>query len=489
MEINMCANLKMKFEIINMKKLGISLLLFVCIVTSGFAIEKNPSWTKEVGAKQEPTGKGVVSANSLGAIGDSITLNSKAIQAAIDACAAKGGGVVTFKPGRYLSGSIFLKKGVQFRLDAGVTILGSQNIADYPIIRTRIAGIEMNWPAALVNVIDQENVAISGKGTIDGQGKFFWDLYWSMRKTYDPKGLRWIVDYDCQRPRTLLVQNSKNVTIENIQLQRAGFWTVQLLYSENCTVNGVTVRNNIGGHGPSTDGIDIDSSKRILVENCDIDCNDDNICLKAGRDADGQRVNRSTEYVVVHDCVSARGGGLVVFGSETAGSIRHVVAYNLKTSGTSAAVRFKSAINRGGTVEDVSVYNVTVSKAKQALVVSLNWNPAYSYSKLPTEYEGKTLPEHWTKMLEVVPLEKGLPTFRDIHISDVVVTDTPEGINAIGMEKSMLNNFSLDNCVFNVEKAGEINYGKNWTLKNVLFNTPDKSGLKITNDVNVKVIK
>ena len=464
------------------------LSIFFCVVTVGFAIEKNPAWLKSVGAESFPAGKKVYWANDFGAVGDSITLNTKAIQSAVDVCAAKGGGIVAFRPGRYLSGSVFLKRGVNLRVDKGVTLLGSQNIKDYPVIRTRVAGIEMNWPAALVNAKDQENVAVTGEGIIDGQGKFFWDLYWSMRKDYDPKGLRWIVDYDCQRPRTMVVDNSKNVTIDGVQFQRAGFWTVQLLYSENCTVRNVKIRNNIGGHGPSTDGIDIDSSKKILVEKCDIDCNDDNICLKAGRDADGQRVNRPTEYVLIRDCFSMRGGGLVVFGSETAGSIRHVVAYNLKTNGTSAAVRLKSAYNRGGVVEDVTVYNVDVRNAKAGIAVSLNWNPSYSYSKLPVAYEGKELPEHWKKMLEVVPPDKGIPTFRDVHISDVTVNDTPVGITAAGIEKSTLDNFTLENSTFNVEKAGDIDFGKNWIVKNVKFNTQDNKGLKITNDVNVEII-
>lgn len=466
-------------------------IICLCWVAAshGFAIEKNPAWLKTVGAKLQPSIKTVYWVNSYGAVGDSVALNTQAIQATIDACAAKGGGIVAFRPGRYLSGAVFLKRGVNFRIDKEVELLGSNNIKDYPVIRTRVAGIEMDWPAALINVSEQENVSVTGDGIIDGQGKFFWDLYWTMRKEYDAKGLRWIVDYDCQRPRTLVVANSKNVTIDGPQFQRAGFWTVQLLYSENCTVRNVKIRNNIGGHGPSTDGVDIDSSKRILVEKCDIDCNDDNICLKAGRDADGQRVNRSTEYVLIRDCYSMRGGGLVVFGSETAGSIRHVVAYNLKTNGTSAAVRLKSAYNRGGVVEDVIVYDVDTRNARNGIAVSLNWNPSYSYSKLPAGYEGKPLPEHWKKMLEVVSPERGMPVFRNVYISDVVVNNTPVGITAVGVEKSTLDNFTFENCIFNVEKAGDIEYGKDWLLKNVQFNTPDNKGLVITHDQNIKIVQ
>nr|GFC22370.1 hypothetical protein [Tanacetum cinerariifolium] len=107
------------------------------------------------------------------------------------------------------------------------------------------------------NILDQDNVAITGEGTVDGQGKPFWDSYWALRKDYEAKGLRWIVDYDAKRPRLLVMANSSNVTVKDVTLQRSGFWTVHVLYSKNVTVDGITVRNNVGGHGPSTDGIDI----------------------------------------------------------------------------------------------------------------------------------------------------------------------------------------------------------------------------------------
>ena len=328
----------------------------------------------------------------MASVNDGKTLNTKAIQAAIDACSAKGGGIVTFEPGVYLTGSIFVKEGVNLRIDKGVTILGSQDISDYPEIDTRVAGIEMKWPAALINIIGQDNAAITGEGTIHAQGKPFWDKYWAMRKEYDPKGLRWIVDYDCKRPRTLLVSNSSNVTLKGITLKQAGFWTVHILYSKNVTIDGLMILNNVEGNGPSTDGIDIDSSTFILVENCDIDCNDDNFCLKAGRDADGLRVNRPTEYVVIRNCISRAGGGLITCGSETSGSIRHVLAHNLKAKGTGVGIRFKSAKTRGGTVEDINIQDIEMDGVGTAIEVSMDWNPSYSYSSLPQGYSYESIP-------------------------------------------------------------------------------------------------
>ena len=131
---------------------------------------------------------------------------------------------------------------------------------------SRIAGIEMSWPAALINVYEQSNVKITGKGTVDGDGKLWWDKYWKMRREeYEPKGLRWAVDYDCQRPRLIQVYKSTNVDLSGLTLKRPGFWTVHICYSRKVNIDGITIRNNGEARGPSTDGIDIDSSSDVLV--------------------------------------------------------------------------------------------------------------------------------------------------------------------------------------------------------------------------------
>lgn len=446
----------------------------------------DPAWVKEVGSKTLPTSKTTFAAAKYGVVGDGKTLNTKAIQKAIDA-AAKKGGVVTFAPGQYLTGSIFLKKGVTLQLDKGVTLLGSQDIKDYPEMPSRIAGIEMVWPAALINILDQDNVAITGKGTVDGQGKPFWDMYWAMRKEYDAKGLRWIVDYDAKRPRTLLVSNSSNVTIKDITLQRAGFWTVHVLYSKNVTADGLIIRNNLGGHGPSTDGIDIDSSSYVLVQNCDIDCNDDNFCLKSGRDADGLRVNKPTEYVLIQNCVAGAGGGLFTCGSETSGGIRHVIARNLKAKGTKVGIRIKSALTRGGTVEDIRVDNIEMDGVGTAIEMTMNWNPSYSYSTLPEGYTQETLPAHWKAMLtKVEPAEKGIPYFRDVHISNVRVTNAKKAVSAEGQANSLLENMTLSNITMTAQTAGDISYAKNWSVKNMNITAQDQEPVAVVNSTSMK---
>ncbi|MBC6612816.1 glycoside hydrolase family 28 protein [Hymenobacter sp. BT507] len=444
----------------------------------------DPAWVQEVGAKTQPTAKTTFLVTKYGAVADGKTLNTQAIQKAIDA-AAKKGGVVTFAPGEYLTGSIFLKKGVTLNIPKGVTLLGSQDLKDYPDMPSRIAGVEMVWPAALINILDQQNVAITGQGTVDGQGKPFWDKYWAMRKEYDAKGLRWIIDYDAKRPRTLLVSNSSNVTLKGITLQRAGFWTVHILYSNHVTADGLVVRNNIGGHGPSTDGIDIDSSSHVLVQNCDIDCNDDNFCLKAGRDWDGLRVNRPTEYVVIRDCVAGAGDGLVTCGSETSGGIRHVLARNLSAKGTKYGIRLKSATNRGGVVEDIIVEDITMDAVRVPIIMTMNWNPAYSYSSLPAGYTEATLPEHWKKMLAKVEPERGTPHFRNVRISNLRATGAKEAISAEGLAASVLENFTLENVTITTETAGKIDFAKGWHIKNLDITAEDQEPVAVQNSTGM----
>jgi polygalacturonase len=449
------------------------------------AADADPAWVKQVGAKTMPTAKATFAATKYGAVGDGKTLNTQALQKAIDA-AAKKGGVVTLAPGQYLTGSLFLKKGVELHLDKGVTLLGSQDLKDYPDRMTRVAGIEMVWPAALINIIDQDNVAITGEGTVDGQGKVFWDSYWALRKDYDKKGLRWIVDYDAKRPRLLVMANSSNITIKGVTLQRSGFWTVHVLYSKNVTVDGITVRNNLGGHGPSTDGIDIDSSSYVLVQNADIDCNDDNFCLKAGRDADGLRVNRPAEYIVIQNCVAGAGDGLFTCGSETSGGIRHVIARNLKAKGTKVGIRIKSALNRGGTVEDIRVDNIEMDGVGTAILLTMNWNPAYSYSTLPEGYTEATLPAHWKAMLTKVDPEKGLPHFRDVVISNVKVQNAKVAISAEGQPNSLLEGMTLDNVTMTAATAGGLSYAKDWIIKNVNITAQDEEPIAVQNSSKIK---
>lgn len=472
-----------------MRKLALYgiIVLLLCTVLPVYAHQTDSipaavqAWAKKTGARNKPSVARIFSVNRYGAVKDGKTLSTQAIQQAIDACAAKGGGIVGFEPGEYVTGSIFLKSNVHLQIGKGVTLLGSQSFDDYPEIDTRIAGIEMKWPAALINVIGQQNVMVSGEGKVNARGKFCWDKYWTMRRQdYEPRGLRWIVDYDAKRVRTFLVQGSTDITLKGVTFSNAGFWTVQLLYSKYITVDGIVVRNNEDGKGPSTDGVDVDSSSWVLIENCDIDCNDDDFCLKAGRDWDGLRVNRPTEYVVIRNCIARKGGGLVTLGSETSGSIRHVLATNLVAMGTGNGFHIKSATTRGGTVEDVYFINNQLDSVGNAFHFTMNWNPTYSYSKLPEGYNYDSIPAHWKTMLQQVePASKGIPVFRNIYVSGIQARGVKRVISATGLEQSFLQNFHFKNVTIQAATAGEIDHAAGWTFDNVTLSTQDKTPLKV----------
>lgn len=440
-----------------------------------------PAWVKDAGARTAPEGKAVYSANLFGAVGDGSHNSTNSIQQAIDKCSEAGGGIVNFEAGRYVTGSIFLKDNVHLRVDASVTLLGSQDDADYPRIDTRIAGIEMKWPAALINVNDRKNVKISGGGTIDGRGQKWWEHFEALRKDYEPRGLRWAADYDAERVRLLVVWQSSDVTIENLHLRQAGFWTLQVVYSEHVTVDRIHIRDN---GGPSTDGVDIDSSRYVVVSNCDIDNNDDDICLKAGRDADGLRVNRPTEYVLIRDNITRRGGGVISFGSETSGGIRHIVALRNRGIGTSEGLRFKSAKTRGGVIEDILVRDLKLENVPLPFTFTLNWYPKYSYATIPKDT--REVPPHWKVLAtQVTPPERGIAEFRNITIENVEVRDAKRIFGASGLPEKPLKDVRFVNVRAEGKEAGYIEHARDWKLENVTLETTDGAPLKIRNSENV----
>jgi polygalacturonase len=419
-----------------------------------------------------------------GAKGDGKAVDTAAIQRSIDAAAKAGNGVVVFKPGVYLSGALFLKSRMELRLDEGVEIRGVQNLAAYPVMPTRVAGIEMRWPSALINVYQQSHVKIGGKGTIDGDGKIWWDKYWKMRREeYEPKGLRWAVDYDCQRPRLIQVYKSTDIDLQGLTLKRPGFWTVHICYSERVTVDGLTIRNNTDGRGPSTDGVDIDSSSDVLVAHCDMDCNDDAICLKAGRDADGLRVNRPTGKIRIYDNTVRGGAAGVTIGSETSGGIRDVEVKGLTVLGAvPVGILFKSASTRGGTIENINISNVTTVGVATPVSITLNWNPSYSYAKLPEGGlpEGmREMPAYWRVLTEVVPLALGLPHFRKIRISGLKSTGAQRAFAVSSYADSPLVDFEFKDIEIEAKTAGTIANTQGWKMEDMRIKTADGSTVTV----------
>ena len=302
-----------------------------------------------------------------GAVADGRTLNTAAIQKAVDTASQQGGGTIVIPAGRFLSGSIFLKPGVGLHLEKGAVLLGSTNIADYPKRNTRIEGHFEPWRMALVNAEDIDGLRISGEGILDGNGIGYWAAFWQRRRE-NPK----CTNLEVERPRLVFISRCRKARIEGICLRYAGFWNLHLYDCEDVTVENLSilaptrhtnhrnymtpellkaaeretserrspVKDNI--LGPSTDGIDIDSSRRITIRRCYISVNDDNIALKGSKGplAAEDRDSPPVEDIVIEDCDIGDGNGLLTCGSE-ATVVRNVTVRNCRIHGDATMLTLK----------------------------------------------------------------------------------------------------------------------------------------------------
>jgi hypothetical protein len=245
------------------------------------------------------------------------------------------------------------------------------------------------------------------------------------------------------------------------------------------TIDGIVIRNNEGGKGPSTDGIDIDSSRNVLVEHADIDVNDDALCLKAGRDSDGLRVNRPTTDIVIRDSIIRRGAAAVTIGSETSGGFHNIEAYNLTAlSGVPSGVLFKSAHTRGGSASDIRIHDLTLEGVAIPIHITMDWNPTFSYATLPP---GSTnVPAYWITLTTKVPEQQGLPHFRDVHIWNIKATDATQAFSVRAYPNATLDNFRLDHLDIEAKTAGFVANAKNWTFSDSEIKTADGSKVTVT---------
>lgn len=394
------------------------------------------------------------------------TLVTGELQQLIDDTAAAGG-ILLLEKGIYQTASLFLKSNMEFCFEDGAVLLATTDESQYLIEKTRVAGIEMDWYLGVLNCNHQTDVVVSGNGIIDGQGEYWWDKYWGsdtnggMRKEYDAKGLRWACDYDCMRVRNVVVMESTGITLKDFTSTRSGFWNIHICYSSQIHVDGIKI-TACGAHSPSTDGIDIDSCDHVLVENCVTSCNDDSICIKSGRDADGIRVNRPCHDITIQNCEILAGFGVTI-GSEVSGGVYGITLKNLSYRGTDCGFRIKSSIARRGYIKDIVVDGLKMVNVKYPIHLFLNWNPAYSYCNLPEGYKGD-IPSSWERLLEPIPDEIPYTQVSDIQISNVEAYNEEgyEGISRAfqieGFGQEPIRRVSLKDITISSKEFGIINY-------------------------------
>jgi polygalacturonase len=306
-----------------------------------------------------------------GAVGDGTTLNTRAIQAAVDACAQAGGGTVVIPPGEFLSGAMFLKPGVHLCLDKGAVLKGSDNIRDYPVQETRIEGQTHPWAVALVNATGTDGLRISGEGVIDGSGLKFWEAFWARRK----ENLK-CTNLEVVRPRLVHIRDAKDVQISGVQLRNSGFWTLHLFQCDRVLVENVRITNPMNPvRAPSTDGIDIDSCSNVTVRRCYIAVDDDCIALKCGKGPRAHLENRPVENVVVENCEFGYGQGVLTLGSE-ATTVRNVTFRHCRVAGDNHLVRFKLRPDTRQLYENIT-YEDIVMEGKGSFFDIRRWAQFY----------------------------------------------------------------------------------------------------------------
>jgi polygalacturonase len=390
--------------------------------------------------------------SDFGAVADARTVNTKAIQAAIDKCAASGGGVVIVPKGIFLSGAIFLKQGVNLNVERDGVLKGTTNIDDYPAIDTRWEGIEQPWTSSFVNAEGVTGLDISGEGTIDGSGEE-WLQNNPFRRGPNAAASSGAAAPPAMprrgRPRLIGIQNSKQVRVAGLNLHNQAVWCLFFLYSEDVLAENlkITAEHNI----PSSDGIDIDSCKRVRIDNVYIDVNDDCISIKSGKDADGLRVNRPAEDIVVENSHFAYGHGGVAMGSETSGGIRNVEVRNcVADSGNWAPIRFKTQPSRGGVVENITYRDMKLHETRQAFEFNLEW---------------RMVPP-------IAPPAKVLPIVRNVKIVNVSGDVNTVGI-IHGLADSPIRDIHFENCRISAQKGFRLEHARNVDLTGLKLDVKD----------------
>lgn len=278
------------------------------------------------------------------------------LQKVIDKASQQGGGIVVIPAGKYISGALFFPRGVDLRIEKNAELISTVNPDDFPVIPTRFEGVERLWRCAFLNFDTADNVRVYGEGTIDGNGVKWKEI---------PFG-------DTGRPRLVCFSNCSNGTISGLKLQNQASWCLHVLYS-----NGFSIKRlNIEAleYIPSSDGIDIDSSSDIHIDSTRIYAQDDCISIKSGRDADGRRVARPSENILIENCNFAFGHGGVAMGSEISGCIRNVTIRScLIDKGNWNPLRFKSQPGRGGIVENITFEDITIHQARNIFDINMEW--------------------------------------------------------------------------------------------------------------------
>ena len=393
-----------------------------------------------------------------------------AFQRAITACHKAGGGKVIVTKGTFLTGPIHLLSNVNLHLNEGAVIKFVTDPKRYlPAVLTRWEGMELMGYSPLIYAYKQTNIAITGKGTLDGSGnnQTWWpwkgphkEGHWDLIEGEDQKPARMKLMADVEngvpvqqrqyadgaylRPPFIQPYLCENILIEGVTITNSPFWLLNPVLSQHVTVKGVQFMS----HGPNSDGCDPESCDHVLIEDCMFDTGDDCIAIKSGRNADGRRINIPSQNIVIRNCLMKEGHGGVVIGSEISGGVNNVFVEDCQMDSPhlERAIRIKTNSIRGGLIEHLRYRNINVGKVKNAIVVNFYYE----------EGDAGTFD----------------PTVRDVVIENLHCTEVlKRPLNLQGFKRKPISDFHLKNCEFKQSKQESIVKNiKNFTLDNVTVN-------------------
>lgn len=385
--------------------------------------------------------------------GDNPFENTDAIHNAIEAAHQAGGGRVLIPEGDWFTGPIHLKSNINLHVAEGATVYFSTDKEDYlPVVRQRHEGVEAYNYSPMIYAFKLNNVAVTGKGTLDGQGDHWWE--WAEGKDYGdrtevtkvPLSRRAYgkgAGLEGMRPNFMIFWKSENILVEGITLKDSPMWNVHLVYSKKAIVRDVTV-NSL--RAPNGDGVVLDSASDVLVEYNHFQTGDDAVVLKSGVNEEGLEIDMPTQNIVVRNFEARNvrtGSGGIVFGSETSGGIKNVYVHDAYFEGSDRGIRFKTERGRGNVIENIYIRDIQMKDIDSQ---AINFNSYYSGPGLT----GPT------------------PLIRNIDIRNIQIDGVPEPIELVGLPEKWLENITLKNVsVINAEQGARITRVKNLTLKNV----------------------
>lgn len=297
---------------------------------------------------------------NFGAGTDSTKLNTSVIQKVIDKAEAEGGGTIVIPKGVFLSGALFFKPNTKLRLSEGAVLKGTDEIAHYPLIPSRMEGRSIYYYAALINAYQADSFSITGPGTIDGNGLKFWKYFWAYRDSMS-KIRKSATNLEVHRPRLIFIWGSDHVKIQNVSLRNSGFWTTHLYQCYDVLIEGCDIRSPFKPvPAPSTDGIDIDACRKVTIRNCFISVNDDAVCIKGGKGPDAHTLpeNGAVEDILIENCTFGESHGTLTLGSECIHG-QNIIMRNCKVDNTAPILRLKMRPDTYQTYENIIIENIT----------------------------------------------------------------------------------------------------------------------------------